>query len=70
MKMNLAMRMVGVFLGAAIPPLLVGNMMGLEALQTGLIAGGVALLTVLYRLSQAVQDGKLTKSEIDGAFKE
>jgi hypothetical protein len=68
---NLAVRLASVFVSSAVPNVLVGAALGVDAWKSAVMAGGVATLTVIYALATAFKkDGSLDLAEIEKAFAE
>lgn len=66
---NLVVRLGSVFVASAIPNVLVGTALDISAWKSIVMAGGVAVLNVVYGLAKAFKDdGKLTKAEVEAAF--
>lgn len=66
---KLALRLGSVFVASAVPNVLVGTALDISAWKSVVMAGGVAVLNVVYNLAIAFKgDGKLTKDEVEAAF--
>lgn len=71
MLKDIALRAVAVVVASFMGTLGAGSLVGVEVWQAGLIAGVLGLATVFEGLSRSyLQDGKLTKNEINEAFSE
>lgn len=67
---NILLRILAVFLVSALSAIGAGSIMGFEALQTAALAGILAVARVLEELGRGfLDDGKLSKAEINNAFK-
>lgn len=71
MLKDIALRALAVVVASFMGTLGAGSLVGVEVWQAGLIAGVLGLATVLEGLSRSyLQDGKLTKDEVNEAFNE
>lgn len=65
----LGLRLVSVFVAAAVPNIAIGSAVGVEVWKAAAMAGGVAVLGVLQALALAYKaDGKVEPHEIESAF--
>jgi hypothetical protein len=63
-------RSVALFLTMALPAIGAGAFAGVEPINSALIAGALGVSKVLTDLAKAfLDDGQLTKEEVDGVFK-
>lgn len=62
-------RLVSVFVGTAIPNIGAGAFLDVDVWKSSVMAGAVAVLSVIQKLAVAYRDGKLTVEEVDGAFR-
>lgn len=63
------LRLVSVFVAAAIPNILVGQLVSVDILSASLMAGGIAVLGVVQQLAVTYRnDGELTAEDIDAAI--
>ena len=66
---NVIMRIVAVFAANGLSVVGAGSLAGIETWKSVLLAGGLGVATVIESLARAfLDDGKLTKDEIDAAF--
>jgi hypothetical protein len=67
---NIIMRIVAVFAASGLSVLGAGAVVGIETVQAVMLAGLLGVATVIERLARAfLDDGKLSLSEINDAFK-
>ena len=67
--MQIVGRMVALFMVSALTTVGAGAVIGIDAVQTAILAGVLGVANVLEDLSRGyLKDGKLTKAEIDAAF--
>jgi len=67
---NVLMRIVAVFAASGLSVLGAGAVVGIDTMQAVFLAGLLGVATVVERLARAfLDDGKLTLSEINDAFK-
>ncbi len=67
--MSLLGRIVALFLVSALTTIGAGAIIGIDTLQTAILAGIMGVANVLEDLSRGyLKDGKLSKKEIDDAF--
>lgn len=67
---NVLMRIVAVFAASGLSVLGAGAVVGIDTIQAVMLAGLLGVATVVERLARAfLDDGKLTISEINDAFK-
>jgi hypothetical protein len=67
--MSLLGRIVALFLVSALTTIGAGAIIGIDTLQTAILAGVMGVANVLEDLSRGyLKDGKLSKKEIDDAF--
>ena len=67
---NILMRIVAVFAASGLSVLGAGAVVGIDTIQTVMLAGLLGVATVVERLARAfLDDGKLTISEINDAFR-
>lgn len=67
---NVLLRILAVFFVSALSAIGAGAIIGLEALQTAALAGILAVARVVEELGRGfLDDGKLSKTEINNAFK-
>ena len=67
---NVLMRIVAVFAASGLSVLGAGAVVGIETVQAVMLAGLLGVATVIERLARAfLDDGKLSLSEINDAFK-
>lgn len=66
---NVITRIVAVFAASGLSVIGAGSLVGIELWQAVALAGGLGVATVVESLARAfLDDGKLTKAEIDDAF--
>ena len=65
---QILIRLASVFTAAATANIGVGAIVDVSAWKSALMAGGVAVVGVVHRLSEAYRDGALTAKEADEAF--
>lgn len=67
---NIFMRIVAVFAASGLSVLGAGAVVGIDTIQAVMLAGLLGVATVVERLARAfLDDGKLTISEINDAFR-
>jgi hypothetical protein len=67
---NILMRIVAVFAASGLSVLGAGAVVGIDTIQAVMLAGLLGVATVVERLARAfLDDGKLTISEINDAFR-
>jgi hypothetical protein len=67
---NILMRILAVFAASGLSVLGAGAVVGIETVQAVMLAGLLGVATVIERLARAfLDDGKLSLSEINDAFK-
>ena len=67
---SLVGRIVALFLVSALTTIGAGAIIGIDTLQTAILAGVMGVANVVEDLSRGyLNDGKLSKSEINSAFK-
>jgi hypothetical protein len=67
---NILMRIIAVFAASGLSVLGAGAVVGIDTLQAVFLAGLLGVATVIERLARAfLDDGKLSLSEINDAFK-
>jgi hypothetical protein len=67
---DVLMRSVALFLVTALPAIGAGSFIGVEPINSALIAGALAVSRVVTDLAKAfLDDGKLTQEEVDAIFK-
>lgn len=74
MKINIAkdiiFRSFALFLVTALPAIGAGSFIGVEPINSAVIAGALAVSKVITDLAKAfLDDGKLTQEEVDAIFK-
>jgi hypothetical protein len=74
MKINIAkdviFRSFALFLVTALPAIGAGSFIGVEPINSAVIAGALAVSRVITDLAKAfLDDGKLTQEEVDAIFK-
>ena len=74
MKINIAkdviFRSLALFLVTALPAIGAGSFIGVEPVNSAVIAGALAVSRVITDLAKAfLDDGKLTQDEVDAIFK-
>ena len=63
------MRIVAVFAASALPVIGAGSVFGMDVISSMLMAGLLGVATVVEALSRSfLDDGKLTRDEINAAF--
>ena len=63
------MRIVAVFAASALPVIGAGSVFGMDVISSMLMAGLLGVATVVEALSRSfLDDGKLTREEINAAF--
>ena len=63
-------RSIALFMTMALPAIGAGAFAGVEPVQSALIAGALGVSKVLTDLAKAfLDDGQLTREEVDGVFK-
>jgi hypothetical protein len=68
--LNIFLRILAVFLVSALSAMGAGSILGFEAAATAALAGILAVARVIEELARGfLDDGKLTKAEINNAFK-
>jgi hypothetical protein len=66
---NILLRIVAVFAANGLGVIGAGSLVGIEVWQAAVLAGGLGVATVVESLARAyLQDGKLSKDEINEAF--
>ena len=66
---NILTRIIAVFAASGLSVIGAGSLVGIEVWQAALLAGGLGVATVVESLARAyLDDGKLTKEEINDAF--
>lgn len=66
---NVLLRIVAVFAANGLGVIGAGSLVGIEVWQAAALAGGLGVATVIESLARAfLDDGKLTKEEINQAF--
>lgn len=66
---KIAKRMLALFLVTALATIGAGALIGIDTIQTALLAGIMGVANVIEDLARGyLNDGKLTKDEIDQAF--
>ena len=66
---NILMRIVAVFAASALPVIGAGSVFGMDVISSMLMAGLLGVATVVEALSRSfLDDGKLTRDEINAAF--
>ena len=66
---NVLLRIVAVFAASGLSVIGAGSLVGIELWQAVALAGGLGVATVVESLARAfLDDGNLTKEEIDEAF--
>ena len=66
---NISKRMVAVFIAQALSVIGAGSLVGIDVIQSSLLAGLLGVANVLEILARKyLNDGRLTKEEIDMAF--
>jgi hypothetical protein len=66
---KIAGRMTALFLVSALTAIGAGAIIGIDTIQTAVLAGIISIANVIEDLSRGyLNDGKLTNSEIDEAF--
>ena len=66
---NVLLRIVSVFAASGLSVIGAGSLVGIEVFQAVLLAGGLGVATVIESLARAyLNDGKLTKDEVNEAF--
>lgn len=66
---NILMRIVAVFAASALPVIGAGSVFGMGVISSMLMAGLLGVATVVEALSRSfLDDGKLTRDEINAAF--
>lgn len=67
---NVTGRIIALFLVSALTTIGAGAIIGIDTVQTAILAGVMGVANVLEDLSRAfLNDGKLSQSEINAAFK-
>ena len=67
--LKIAKRMLALFLVTALATIGAGALIGIDTVQTALLAGIMGVANVIEDLARGyLNDGKLTKDEIDQAF--
>lgn len=67
---NVAGRIIALFLVSALTTIGAGAIIGIDTVQTAILAGVMGVANVLEDLSRGfLNDGKLSQSEINAAFK-
>ena len=67
--LNVLTRIVAVFAASGLSVIGAGSLVGIEVWQAAMLAGGLGVATVVESLARAfLDDGKLTKDEINEAF--
>lgn len=67
--LKIAKRMLALFLVTALATIGAGALIGIDTIQTALLAGIMGVANVIEDLARGyLNDGKLTKEEIDQAF--
>jgi hypothetical protein len=67
---DVLMRSAALFLVTALPAIGAGSFIGVEPINSALIAGALAVSRVVTDLAKAfLDDGKLTQQEVDAIFK-
>lgn len=65
---SIVLRTLSVFVATAIPNIGVGALLDVDMWRAGVMAGAIAVLSIIQKLAVAYRDGKLTIGEIDSAF--
>jgi hypothetical protein len=66
---NILMRIIAVFAASALPVIGAGSVFGMDVISSMLMAGLLGVATVVEALSRSfLDDGKLTRDEINAAF--
>jgi hypothetical protein len=67
---DVVLRSLALFLVTALPAIGAGSFIGVEPLNSAVIAGALAVSRVITDLAKAfLDDGKLTQEEVDAIFK-
>jgi hypothetical protein len=67
---DVILRSVALFLVTALPAIGAGSFIGVEPLNSAVIAGALAVSRIITDLAKAfLDDGKLTQDEVDAIFK-
>jgi hypothetical protein len=67
---DVVMRSIALFLVTALPAIGAGSFIGVEPVNSAVIAGALAVSRVITDLAKAfLDDGKLTQLEVDAIFK-
>ena len=67
---DVILRSVALFLVTALPAIGAGSFIGVEPVNSAVIAGALAVSRVITDLAKAfLDDGKLTQEEVDAIFK-
>jgi hypothetical protein len=66
---NVIMRIIAVFAASGLSVIGAGSLVGIEVWQAALLAGGLGVSTVVESLARGyLDDGKLTRDEVNAAF--
>ena len=66
--LDLAQRLVSLFLATALPAVTTGAVIGVSVAKSAIMAGAMAVISVVQRLASSSVDGTLTSAEIAAAF--
>ena len=67
---DVILRSLALFLVTALPAIGAGSFIGVEPLNSAVIAGALAVSRIITELEKAfLDDGKLTQEEVDAIFK-
>lgn len=66
--LDIGQRLLALFLATALPAITTGSIIGVSVAKSSLMAGAMAVITVVQRLASMSVDGDLTAEEIKEAF--
>ena len=66
--LDIVQRLFSLFVATALPAITTGAVIGVSVAKSSIMAGAMAVITVVQRLAAASVDGDLTNAEIKQAF--
>lgn len=66
--LDIVQRLFSLFVATALPAITTGAVIGVSVAKSSIMAGAMAVITVVQRLAAASVDGDLTNNEIKAAF--
>ncbi len=66
--LDLTQRLISLFLATALPAVTTGAVIGVSVTKSAIMAGAMAVISVVQRLAASSVDGTLTGAEITAAF--